>query len=107
MAEGRMRDRAQDHRQSTSLLALNQFDNLSVLQHIRYMNERPKQNTVVAVLADIPTAKLLCGQVGTVAEVLPEDKVLVEFADDKGRAHAITPIKIAKLLVLQNERQVA
>ena len=71
------------------------------------MNERPKQNNVVAVLADMPTATLLCGQVGTVAGVLPEDNELVEFADDSGRAYAIAPIKIAKSLVLKYEREVA
>jgi Domain of unknown function (DUF4926) len=70
------------------------------------MNERPKQNNVVAVLADMPTATLLCGQVGTVVEILPHDNVLVEFADNKGCAQAITPIKIANLLVLQYEREV-
>jgi hypothetical protein len=102
-----MRDHARDGRQSTPPPTLNQFDNHSVLQHIRHMNERPKQNNVVAVLTDMTTAKLLCGQVGTVAEVWLEDNVLVEFADDNGRAQAITPIKFAKLMVLQNEREVA
>lgn len=55
----------------------------------------------------MPTATLLCGQVSTVAEVLPEDNVLVEFTDDSGHAQAITPIKIAKLLVLQYEQEEA
>jgi hypothetical protein len=45
--------------------------------------------------------------VGTVAEVLPEDNVLVGFTNDSGRVHAITPIKFANLPVLQYERQVA
>ena len=71
------------------------------------MNERPKQNNVVAVLADMPTATLLCGQVDTVVEVLPEDNVLAEFTDDSGRTLAITPIRIEKLLVLRYEREVA
>jgi Domain of unknown function (DUF4926) len=44
--------------------------------------------------------------VGTVVEVFPEDNVLVEFADDSGRAYEITPIKIANLLVLQYEQKV-
>lgn len=102
-----MRDRAQDRRQNTPSHTLNQFDNLGVLQHIRFMNERPQQNKFVAVLADMPTAKLLCGQVDTVVEVLPEDNVLMEFTDDSGRAPAITPIINAKLQVLQYEREVA
>ncbi len=71
------------------------------------MNERPKLNDVVALLADVPAAKVLRGQVGTVVEVLADDTLLIEFADDKGRAYAITPVKSSKLLVLQYEQEVA
>lgn len=71
------------------------------------MNERPKLNDVVALLADVPAAEVLHGQVGTVVDVLPDDTMLIEFADDKGRAYAIIPVKIAKLLVLQYEQEVA
>lgn len=102
-----MRDCAQDRQQSTPPNTLNQIDNLSVLQHIRHMNERPQQKSLVAVLTDLPTAKLLCRQVGRVVEVLPEDNVLVLFVDHSGRAYAITPIKIIKSLVLNYERDVA
>ena len=70
------------------------------------MNERPKLNDVVAFLADVPAAKVLRGQVGTVVDVLPDDTMLIEFADDNGRASAITPVEIAKLLVLQYEQEV-
>ena len=71
------------------------------------MNERPNLNDVVALLADVPAAKLLRGQVGTVVETLPQGNLLVEFADDEGRAYAITPIETANLLVLHYEREVA
>jgi Domain of unknown function (DUF4926) len=71
------------------------------------MSERPKLNDVVALLANVPAAKLLRGQVGTVVEVLARDNLLVEFADDNGRAYALAPIKAAGLLVLQYEREVA
>lgn len=71
------------------------------------MNERPKLNDVVALLDDVPAAKLLRGQVGMVVEALAEDNLLVEFADDNGRAYAIAPIKAGNVLVLQYEREVA
>ena len=44
---------------------------------------------------------------GIVVEILPNDQLLVEFADDNGRAYAVTPVKNAKLLVLQYEREEA
>jgi Domain of unknown function (DUF4926) len=71
------------------------------------MNERPKLNEVVAVLADVRAAKVLRGQVGTVVDVLPDNTMSIEFADDNARAYAITPVKMAKLLVLQYEQEVA
>jgi Domain of unknown function (DUF4926) len=71
------------------------------------MNEIAKVNDVVALLADVPAAKLLRGQVGTVVEILTDYSALVEFADDNGRAYAITPVKSSNLLVLQYEQEVA
>jgi membrane protein implicated in regulation of membrane protease activity len=71
------------------------------------MNNLPKVNDVVALLADVPAAKLLRGQVGTVVEELGQGQVLVEFADDDARAYAITPIEAGNLLVLHYEREVA
>ena len=71
------------------------------------MSERPKLNDVVALLADVPAAKLLRGQVGTVVEVLAGENLLVEFADDNGRAYAIAPVNAGNLLVLQYEQEVA
>jgi Domain of unknown function (DUF4926) len=71
------------------------------------MNGRPKLNDVVALLVDLPAAKVLRGHVGTVVDVLADETMLIEFADDKGRAYAITPVKIVKLLLLQYEQEVA
>jgi hypothetical protein len=59
---------------------------------------RPSVLDVVALLADLPAAKLARGQVGTVVEAA--GKVLVEFSGDDGRAYAIVPCPIADLLVL-------
>ena len=71
------------------------------------MSERPKLNDVVALLSDVPAAKVLPGQVGTVVDVLPDDNMLIEFANDSGHVYAITPVKIEKLLVLQYKQEVA
>lgn len=65
------------------------------------MSERPRLNNVVGLLSDLPAAKLLRGQMGTIVEALPDDTMLAEFADDNGRTYAITPVKTAKLPVLQ------
>ena len=59
------------------------------------MNERPKLNDVVALLADVPAANVLHGQEGTVVDVLADDTVLIELADDNGCGYAITPVKTA------------
>jgi len=66
-------------------------------------NERssvPVVLDVVALLADLPTAGLARGQVGTVVETLGKDTVLVEFSGDEGRAYAIAGCPHADLLVL-------
>jgi hypothetical protein len=61
---------------------------------------RPTVLDVVALLADLPTAGLARGQVGTVVEWLDDKTVLVEFNGDDGRAYAIVPCPRADLLVL-------
>ena len=71
------------------------------------MSERQNLNDAVALLADLPAAKFLRGQTGTVVEPLLVDTMLAEFADDNGRAYAITPVKTARLPVLQKERDLA
>ncbi|MBI2715887.1 MAG: DUF4926 domain-containing protein [Rhizobiales bacterium] len=62
--------------------------------------ERPSVLDVGALLADLPSAGLARGQVGTVVEALDSDTALVEFSGDDGRAYAIVPCPRADLLVL-------
>jgi hypothetical protein len=62
--------------------------------------EQPSVLDVVALLTDIREAGLARGQVGTVVELLDEKSALVEFADDHGRAYAISPCLQSNLLVL-------
>ena len=68
---------------------------------------RPAPFDVVALLADLPAEGLARGQVGTVVEALDERTVLVEFADDQGRAYAISPCPRSELLVLHYVPQAA
>lgn len=63
-------------------------------------NRKASVPDVVALLNDIPRHRLTRGQVGTVVEELAEDNVLVEFADENGRAYAIVPCPQFDLLVL-------
>jgi hypothetical protein len=67
------------------------------------MTSRPQVLDVVALLGDIPEVRLPRGQVGTVVEALDPDTVLVEFSDDGGRAYAVVPVPIARLLALHYE----
>lgn len=67
------------------------------------MGERPQSLDVVAALDDLPEASLPCGQVGTVVELLDDATALVEFGDGAGRAYAVLPVPLAKLLVLHHE----
>lgn len=46
------------------------------------MSERPKLHDAVALLADLPAAKLLRRQTGTIVEALSDDTMPIEFADD-------------------------
>ena len=62
---------------------------------------------VVALLADLPSEGLARGQVGTVVEMLDPGAVLVEFADNQGRAYAIVPCPRSQLLVLHYVPQAA
>ena len=66
-------------------------------------SQKPSQLSVldvVALLADLPAAGLLRGQVGTVVEISGKDAALVEFGGDDGRAYAIECCPAADLLVL-------
>lgn len=69
--------------------------------------KQPVPFDVVALLADLPAEQLARGQVGTVVEPLDERAVLVEFADDQGRAYAIVPCPRTDLLVLHYVPQAA
>ena len=67
------------------------------------MSDKERQLSVldaVALLADVPSARLARGQVGTVVEALDEKTALVEFSDDDGRAYAVAPCPRDALLVL-------
>jgi len=68
---------------------------------------KPVLLDVVALLADLPAQSLARGQVGTVVEPLDDRTVLVEFADDQGRAYAIVPCPSSELLVLHYVPQAA
>jgi hypothetical protein len=71
------------------------------------MSEELSLLNVVALLADVPSAELARGQVGTVVETLDESTPLVEFSDDEGRPYAIAPCPRSGLLVLRYEPQAA
>ena len=70
-------------------------------------DRQPAVLDVVALLCDVPAQGLARGQVGTVVEPLDDKTVLVEFADDQGRAYAIAPCPRLELLVLHYVPQAA
>lgn len=71
------------------------------------MRKQVELLAVVALLDDLPAARLVAGQVGTVVELLDEATVLVEFSGDDGVAFAIEPVAKARLLVLHHAPQPA
>jgi hypothetical protein len=54
----------------------------------------------VALLRDLPEARLRRGQVGTVVEELSPDVYEVEFSDDRGATYASLAVTAAQLLPL-------
>jgi hypothetical protein len=68
------------------------------------MSNKINELDVVALLRDIPEAKLVQGQVGTVVETLGESAYEVEFSGDDGRAYAMLGIKKEDLMVLRYSR---
>lgn len=54
----------------------------------------------VALLHDVPDARLVQGQVGTIVEVLDRDMFLVEFSGDNGKSYAVLPLAQDDLLRL-------
>ena len=59
--------------------------------------------SVVALMRDVPEAGLVCGQVGTIVEVLAPGVFEVEFSDDSGRTYASLAIGSGDLLRLHHE----
>jgi hypothetical protein len=64
------------------------------------MDDQIKILDVVALIQDIPQAKLVKGQVGTVVEELGRGAYEVEFCDDEGRTYATASIPGDQLIVL-------
>jgi hypothetical protein len=64
------------------------------------MLKKIKKLDVVALVRDLPEAKLVQGQVGTVVEALGKSIYEVEFCGDDGRAYAMLGIKEEDLMVL-------
>ncbi len=58
---------------------------------------------VVALLEDMPAARLHRGQVGTVVETLAGDVFEVEFSDDDGRTYASLALRDSQLMVLHHQ----
>ncbi len=57
----------------------------------------------VALIEDLPTLKLYCGQVGTIVEVHEPDVFEVEFCDLKGRTYALETLQASQLMLLRHE----
>jgi Domain of unknown function (DUF4926) len=58
--------------------------------------------SIVALLEDVPSHKLLRGQVGTVVERLKADVYEVEFSDDNGRTYATLGLRLDQLILLHH-----
>jgi hypothetical protein len=67
------------------------------------MTREPQLLDTVALLQDLPTARLRRGQVGTVVETLAPGVYEVEFSDVRGRSYASLSIAAADLLPLVYE----
>ena len=64
------------------------------------MSSRIRELDVVVLLRDLPQARLVQGQVGTVVETLGESAYEVEFCGDDGKTYAMLGIKEDDLIVL-------
>jgi len=58
---------------------------------------------VVALTSDAPEKGLMCGQVGTVVEMLGRNTFEIEFCDDHGRSYAHGAFSGSALMVLHFE----
>jgi uncharacterized protein DUF4926 len=63
------------------------------------MNTTPQLLDVVALLTDVRVHGLLCGQVGTIVELL-DGAYEVEFSDDEGTTYAELPLQSDQFLIL-------
>jgi hypothetical protein len=70
------------------------------------MNQ-PAMLDVVALLADLPSASLERGDVGTIVEALDATTWLVEFADRDGQMYALQPVATDQLIPLHFDRRPA
>ena len=60
----------------------------------------------VALIQDMPSRKLKCGEVGTVVEILAPDVYEVEFCDDEGQTYAELALRKEQLIALHNQGEV-
>ena len=67
------------------------------------MVREPRLLETVALLQDLPDARLQRGQVGTVVEALAPGVYEVEFSDDRGRTYASQAVASSQLLPLVYE----
>ena len=54
--------------------------------------------TTVALLEDLPTKDLRCGQVGTIVELLQPGVYEVEFVDEEGQTYAMAALHASQLI---------
>ena len=62
---------------------------------------------VIALLNDRPALGILCGQVGTIVEVLAPEVFEVEFCDPDGRTIGFAELRRVDFLVLHHESAIA
>lgn len=55
----------------------------------------------VALIEDMPSLNLYCGQVGTIVEEYESGVFEVEFSDLEGRTYALETLKTSQLIRLQ------
>jgi hypothetical protein len=63
----------------------------------------PKPFDVVALLEDLPSHRLIRGQVGTIVEKLGPGAFEVEFSDNSGRTYASLALNPMQFLVLHHD----
>ncbi len=79
------------------------------------MNSIIREHDVVALLEDYPARHFITqapltlkrGLVGTVVMMHGDDVAEVEFADDNGRAEALLPIPVSKMMPLRYSALIA